>query len=228
MFGISYGELFLLVGATAALVGTKDLPVIARTAGRLAGRAIGYVQLARGQFDNVMHKSQASQVHKELQETMAQLEAIRYEIRSVSLINPNPLTRRMMDNPEGPAPETNADNCSSEKFEKELKPTNNVMKDHSFKTSGLVNLQSQATAYARLAESEAIRTGSLKSNAEIENLNDEAGLFTILPVSAESTGMLPNRKESVKGSDIVLEAIVEAEVAHNAKDFFSQPQNQIQ
>ncbi|KAM3708119.1 hypothetical protein ACJW31_02G073900 [Castanea mollissima] len=198
MFGISYGELFLLVGATAALVGTKDLPVIARTAGRLAGRAIGYVQLARGQFDNVMHKSQASQVHKELQETMAQLEAIRYEIRSVSLINPSPLTRRMMDNPECPAPETNsADNCSSERFEKEQKPTNNVMKDHSFKTSGLVNLQSQATAYARLAESEAIRTGSLKSNAKIENLNDEAGLFTILPVSAESTGMLPNRKEDI-------------------------------
>lgn len=31
----------------------------------------------------------------------------------------------------------------------------------------------------------------------------------------------------VKGSGIVLEAIVEAEVAHNAKEFFSQPQNQI-
>ena len=31
----------------------------------------------------------------------------------------------------------------------------------------------------------------------------------------------------VKGSDIVLEAILEAEVAHNAKEFFSQPQNQI-
>lgn len=46
------------------IIGTKDLPVIARTAGRLAGRAIGYVQLARGQFDNVMHKSQASQVLK--------------------------------------------------------------------------------------------------------------------------------------------------------------------
>lgn len=69
-----------------------------------------------------------------------------------------------------------------------------LSQDHSFKTSGSVNLQSQATAYAGLAESEAIRTGSLKSNAEIENLNDEAGLFTILPVSAESTGMLPNRK----------------------------------
>lgn len=29
------------------------------------------------------------------------------------------------------------------------------------------------------------------------------------------------------GSDIVLEAVLEAEVARNAKEFFSQPQNQI-
>lgn len=33
--------------------------------------------------------------------------------------------------------------------------------------------------------------------------------------------------ENAKGSDILLEAVVEAEVANKAKDFFSQPQNQI-
>lgn len=44
------------------IIGPKDLPIIARTVGRLAGRAIGYVQLARGQFDNVMQQSQARQV----------------------------------------------------------------------------------------------------------------------------------------------------------------------
>lgn len=44
------------------ILGTKDLPKIARTAGRLAGRAIGYVQLARGQFETVMQQSQASKV----------------------------------------------------------------------------------------------------------------------------------------------------------------------
>ncbi|XP_062150054.1 uncharacterized protein LOC133858591 isoform X2 [Alnus glutinosa] len=228
MFGISYGELFLLVGATAALVGPKDLPLIARTAGRLAGRAIGYVQLARGQFENVMQQSQARQVHKELQDTMAQLEAIRYEIRSISLINPGPLTRRLMDNPEDPAPNRNFGDSLSEKCEEEQKPTNAAMKDFSLKALGPVDLHSQATAYARLAESEAIKTGSLESSTEKENLNDEASLFTILPVSAESTGMLPERKGSAKGADIVLEAVVEAEVARNAKDFFSQPQNQIQ
>ncbi|XP_043697880.1 sec-independent protein translocase protein TatB-like [Telopea speciosissima] len=104
MFGISYGELFLIVGAAAGLIGPKDLPIIARTAGRLAGTAIGYVQLARGQLENVLQESQASQVHKELKETMEQLEAIRYEIRSISTMNPGPLTRRLMENPEPTSP----------------------------------------------------------------------------------------------------------------------------
>lgn len=36
--------------------------MISRTAGRLAGRAVGYVQLARGQFDSVMQRSQVNQV----------------------------------------------------------------------------------------------------------------------------------------------------------------------
>lgn len=63
MLGISYGELFLLLGATAALIGPKDLPLIARTAGRLSGRAIGYVQMARGQLDSVMQQTQARQVY---------------------------------------------------------------------------------------------------------------------------------------------------------------------
>ncbi|XP_016647422.1 PREDICTED: sec-independent protein translocase protein TatB [Prunus mume] len=223
MLGISYVELFLLIGATAALFGPKDLPRIARTAGRLAGRAIGYVQLARGQFENVMQQSQARQVHKELQDALAQLESIRYEVRSISLMNPGPLTRKLMDNPQDLAP-TGA-NRSFEKPKEELKSTSTVLKD---RTPESVNLHSQATAYERLAESDAVKTGSLKRSAEKENLSDESGLFAVLPVSAESTGMLPNPKDNVEGSDIVLEAILEAEVARNAKDFFSQPANQIQ
>ncbi|KAH0461525.1 hypothetical protein IEQ34_009100 [Dendrobium chrysotoxum] len=62
MLGISYGELFLIIGATAALIGPKDLPFIAKAAGRLAGRAVGYVQMARGQFESVMQQSQVNQL----------------------------------------------------------------------------------------------------------------------------------------------------------------------
>lgn len=224
MFGFSYGELFLLIGAVAALVGPKDLPKIARTAGRLAGRSIGYVQLARGQFDNVMQQSQARQVHKELQDTMAQLDAIRYEIRSLSLVNPGPMTRRQMESHPEPAFDGT---FPTEKYE-EKKSADTVKKDYNLKSLTSTDLHSQATVYARLAESEAVKTGFAKCSVEEENLSDEFVDFSVLPVSAESAGFLPDHKESAKGSDILLEAVVEAEVARNAKDFFSLPQNQIQ
>lgn len=38
------------------------------------------------------------QVHKELQDTIAQLEAIRHEIRTISFVNPGPLNRRLVEN----------------------------------------------------------------------------------------------------------------------------------
>lgn len=59
--------------------------------------------------DSVLQKSEifVLQVHKELQETMAQLDAIRHEIRSVSFMNPGPLTTRLVDNvhKQTPAPD---------------------------------------------------------------------------------------------------------------------------
>ncbi|TQD82147.1 hypothetical protein C1H46_032292 [Malus baccata] len=77
-------------------------------------------------------------------------------------------------------------NSSLEKPNEELKSVNTAM------TSP--NIHSQATAYAKLAESDAVKTGALKSSAEKDNLYDESGLFIVLPISAESTGMLPIRK----------------------------------
>ncbi|XP_021804547.1 uncharacterized protein LOC110748883 [Prunus avium] len=183
MFGISYGELFLLIRATAALVGPKDLP-------RIASREVS---------------GSVNRVHKELQDAFAQLESIPYEVRSISLMNPGPMARRLMDNPQDPASLIDGSilsshtllaraNSSLEKPKEELKSRNTVVKDDTFRTSDSPNLHSQAIAYAKLAESDAVKTGSLKSSAEQENLKDESGLFIVLPVSAESTGMLPNRK----------------------------------
>jgi hypothetical protein len=89
MLGLSYGEVFLILGATIAVIGgkntflyvspsflicfssfkllwlvagPKDVPRVARAAGRLAGRAVGYVQSARGQMEHILHQSQANQV----------------------------------------------------------------------------------------------------------------------------------------------------------------------
>ena len=69
-----------------------------------------------------------------------------------------------------------------------------LSQDYTLKPSGSINIHSQATAYAKLAESEVVKCGSSKSSVDGENFNFEDGPFTILPLSAESTGMLPNRK----------------------------------
>ncbi|KAF3455834.1 hypothetical protein FNV43_RR00476 [Rhamnella rubrinervis] len=64
-----------------------------------------------------------------------------------------------------------------------------VVLDNSFKTSDSINLHSQAVAYEKLAESE-----TLKRSMRKEMLDDEASLFTVLPISAESAKMLPDRR----------------------------------
>ncbi|CAA0841193.1 Unknown protein [Striga hermonthica] len=237
MLGISYGELFLLLGAAAALIGPKDLPVIARTAGRLAGRAIGYVQVARGQFESVMQQSQARQVHKELQDTMAQLEAIRHEIRSISFMNPGPLTTRLVDNIAGQPPVANVDNGSSKPPEDlaeniQIKETSRMAeqisrfpKDHSLPSPVLSDIHSQATAYERLAAESPL--GGKSMDEVLNELKDESGQFVVLPISAESAKLLPSKKGELRGSDILLEAVVEEDVARNAKGFFSQAQDQV-
>ena len=65
-------------------------------------------------------------------------------------------------------------------------------------------MHAQATSYAKLAEAEALKAGSLKGNVEDFKLGDEAGLFAILPVSAESAGMLPNQK----GNDVFVDMLI--------------------
>ncbi|XP_074328907.1 uncharacterized protein LOC141677103 isoform X3 [Apium graveolens] len=164
MLGVSYGQLLLLIGAVVAFNGPKDFPRVSRIAGRLAGRAIGYVQLARAQFDVIMHQSQAHQVHKELKETMAQLEAIRHEIRTVSFMNPGQLTTRLVDNldkttaaNEGTEPEKVTEENVSRTTSKDsrLTASSSFHIHRKATTSSSFDIHSKATAYASLAESSA-------------------------------------------------------------------------
>ncbi|KAH9305070.1 hypothetical protein KI387_009474, partial [Taxus chinensis] len=239
MFGFSYGEVLLILGATIAVVGPKDVPRIARAAGRLAGKAVGYVQSARGQMETILHQSQATQIHKELQDALAQVEAIRHEIRSVSIMNPGPMTRRFVEN-SGlmPSADNPVDKGSmtlhgtqrlAEGIHKNMESNSRVFK---MDAPNSAQLQSQAAAYALLAESQGIEnkpTGtfddlSARQRGSIEGL-PTVDKTVVLPVSAEITGVLPTRKD-LAGSDIVLEAILEADVAHHAKEFFKQPEAQ--
>ncbi|KAL9688327.1 hypothetical protein QQ045_032748 [Rhodiola kirilowii] len=77
------------------------------------------------------------------------------------------------------------------------------------KSSIATNTASQAAAYARLAEAAAKL--KMKLDTEGDKQYDDPGLFSVLPVSAESAGLLPKHKGSPHDSEILLEAIIEAE-----------------
>jgi len=54
-------------------------------------------------------------------------------------------------------------------------------------------MQNQATIYARLAESPAIKNELSAISPEVEKIDDKLQLTTVLPISAENAGLLPKR-----------------------------------
>ncbi|CAI7814559.1 unnamed protein product [Closterium sp. NIES-53] len=88
MLGLSNGEIGLLVFLGIVAFGPKDIPVIARAAGRLTGRAMGFVHAARTKFSSFADQTQLSELQQEVQQAMAQLQAIRHQLNSgVSLLH---------------------------------------------------------------------------------------------------------------------------------------------
>ncbi|CAA7024615.1 unnamed protein product [Microthlaspi erraticum] len=219
MLGLSYGEILVIIGATAAVVGPKDLPIIARAGGRLFGRAIGYIQMARGHIDGVMKQPQMQEISKEVQDLRAQVDAISHGA-SFSLFNPSPLTRRVDNHPPETNPSTNG-NVTPVNVVERQKSADHWTKAQEFSgsssSSASVNLHAQATSFARLSET---------VNGKTHDLSSDSGLSPVLPVSAEMAKLLPHRRESARGSDLMLEAVLEAEVAHKAKQFFAQAEKE--
>ncbi|KAL2934596.1 putative vacuolar protein sorting-associated protein TDA6 [Bienertia sinuspersici] len=148
--------------------------MISRTAGRLAGRAIGYVQLARGQFDNVMQQTQFRQDNPD----------------SGGTTNARPL------NVSGESTADGDNEVKHKQGQQDLpgfKVDASVFKEHGSVASGTSNLYSQATAYAKLAESPALNPGTMEGSVSMDTVDVRPGLLSVLPVSAESAGLLPNR-----------------------------------
>ncbi|KAL6552091.1 hypothetical protein OROGR_008245 [Orobanche gracilis] len=132
---------------------------------------------------------------------MAQLEAIRCEIRSISFMNPGPLTTRLVDNI----------------------PSQPLATDVVDKESSKIPQESTL----KVVESSETSTKTKSMDEVLNELKDESGLFVVLPISAESAELLLGKKDDLRGSDILLEAVLEEDVACNAKGFFSQAQEQM-
>lgn len=144
---------------------------------------------------------------------------IRDEIESFCRKNPDQFTRRL-DNPDGI--QNSEKTAEATKFDVTNK-FSMISKDMESANTSSTNLHSQAMMYARLSVSPGIKMSSSMSVSYGEQFKESNGLLNVLPISAESAGLLPNHTGEPKGSDILLEAVLEAEVAENAKFFVSQP-----
>ncbi|AQK58767.1 hypothetical protein ZEAMMB73_Zm00001d053104 [Zea mays] len=320
MLGFSTGQLLVVLGACSVMMKPSDMVKIARTAGRMTGRAVGRLIVARRQLDEILGQSAATQVHKELKDAMTQLDSIRYEVQNLSRLSPGQFMLKQhnagmaeagkSDSSDGPT--TNIIDLSvdhvvvansymmlelfismlalhlkhwflllvnfwftslsrdilnrafmamqQEEFRQEIRsiirdefekycrtqpiqnsvsttehrklhvadePTALKSKDMKMANSGLTNLHNQAMTYARLSEAPGLKMDSSLSGNYKDQSKEMDGLLTVLPISAESAGLLPSRPDKPTGSDLVLEAVLEAEVAENAKLFVSQPHDQL-
>lgn len=144
---------------------------------------------------------------------------IRDEIESFCRKNPDQFTRRL-NNPDGI--QNSEKTTEATKFDVTNKFAMTPKDMESANTSS-TNLHSQAMMYARLSVSPGTKTSSPISTSYGEQFKESNGLLNVLPISAESAGLLPKHTGEPKGSDILLEAVLEAEVAENAKFFVSQP-----
>ena len=84
MFDLSLGELLLTLGVGVMLVGRKDLPKVAHTAGYWVGRGVGTVQASRRNLIRFLAKHELTEMQNDFQRGLAEIEAIKNDLRYAS------------------------------------------------------------------------------------------------------------------------------------------------
>jgi len=77
---VSWGELTVVIGIGLALIGRKDLPRAARTAGTQIGRVVGLLQGARARADKFASQNELRQLQNELRSGLRELDAVKSEL----------------------------------------------------------------------------------------------------------------------------------------------------
>lgn len=83
--GFSYGEIFGTTLAAVVLLGPKDVPVVAKSLGRFAGKMVGYSHLYREKVEKILEESEVKELREDLRGTTKALENVVGEIRGFGL-----------------------------------------------------------------------------------------------------------------------------------------------
>ena len=62
MLDLGWAEVLVTLGVAVAVLGKKDIPIAARTCGRMVGRTVGTLQRVRAEFTNAAKDNDLLQV----------------------------------------------------------------------------------------------------------------------------------------------------------------------
>ncbi len=80
--GFSYGEILGTTVAAVVLLGPKDVPMLAKSLGRMTGKIVGYSHVYREKLEKILDESEVKELHEDLRGTTKALENVVGEIRS--------------------------------------------------------------------------------------------------------------------------------------------------
>ena len=80
--GFSYGEILGTTVAAVVLLGPKDVPMLAKSLGRMTGKIVGYSHVYREKLEKILDESEVKELHDDLRGTTKALENVVGEIRS--------------------------------------------------------------------------------------------------------------------------------------------------
>ena len=81
--GFSYGEILGTTVAAVVLLGPKDVPMLAKSLGRMTGKIVGYSHVYREKLEKILDESEVKELHDDLRGTTKALENVVGEIRKV-------------------------------------------------------------------------------------------------------------------------------------------------
>eukprot|EP00949_MAST-11_sp_MAST-11-sp1_P002672 g2672.t1 len=84
MFDFSIGQITLTAVAAAVLIGRKDLPKVARGAGRGIGKMVGFVARTRAGFEEASSAGEIGKIKHDLAKSISELEQLRTEMSMAS------------------------------------------------------------------------------------------------------------------------------------------------
>mmetsp|Transcript_1069 Transcript_1069/g.2493 ORF Transcript_1069/g.2493 Transcript_1069/m.2493 type:complete len:252 (+) Transcript_1069:405-1160(+) len=84
VFDVTVSQLALVVLVGAAVVGPRDLPKVARTAGHALGAATRFIIKSRRQAEQLVQEAQIPEIRQEIHKSLSELDRIRSEISSAT------------------------------------------------------------------------------------------------------------------------------------------------